>query len=118
MRGGFNGAGDSQMRVASALATISLAVLVLSLRPARGQQKDVAQSLFRSANRERVARGLAPLKWSATLATAARQHALRMAAQNTLSHRLPGEPGMAERAAQPARVQFPRGKCGRGTGAE
>jgi hypothetical protein len=88
------------MRVASVLATTSLAIFVFSWPPARGQQKDPAQSLFGSANRERVARGLAPLKWSATLATAARQHALRMAAQNTLSHQLPGEPGMAERAAQ------------------
>lgn len=40
------------------------------------------------------------MKWSATLAAAARQHALRMAAKNTLSHQLPGEPGMAERASQ------------------
>lgn len=40
------------------------------------------------------------MKWSATLAAAARQHALRMAAKNTLSHQLPREPGMAERASQ------------------
>jgi hypothetical protein len=65
---------------------------------AHAQGNDAAQSLFESANHERTKQGLAPLKWSATLATAARQHALRMAAQNTLSHQLPGEPGMAERA--------------------
>ncbi len=100
MRGGFNGVGDSQMRVASVLATISLAILVLFLPPARGQKKDPAQSLFESANHERSAHGLAPLKRSATLARAAQQHALRMAAQNTLSHQLPGEPGMAGRASQ------------------
>jgi hypothetical protein len=88
------------MRVASVLATISLAVLVFSLPPARGQKKDAAQSLFESANHERLAHGLDPLKWSATLAKAAQQHALRMAAQNTLSHQLPGEPGMAARASQ------------------
>lgn len=88
------------MRVASVLATMSLAILVLSLPPARGQKKDPAQSLFESANHERSAHGLALLKWSATLARAAQQHALRMAAQNTLSHQLPGEPGMAGRASQ------------------
>src|SRR6202140_4470501 len=88
------------MRVASVLATTSLAIFVFSWPPARGQQKDPAQSLFGSANHERVAHGLAPLKWSATLAGAARHHALRMAARNTLSHQLPGEPGMAGRASQ------------------
>jgi len=88
------------MRIASVLATTSLAILTFSLPPARGQGNDHAQTLFESANHERVAHGLAPLKWSATLARAARQHALRMAAQNTLSHQLPGEPGMAERTSQ------------------
>jgi cysteine-rich secretory family protein len=56
--------------------------------------------LFDSANHERAARGLARLKWSTALAGAAHQHAQRMAAQNTLSHQLPGEPGMVERASQ------------------
>lgn len=88
------------MRVASVLATISLAILFFSWPPARGQESGPAQTLFESANRERVAHGLAPLKWSATLARAAREHALRMAARKTLSHQLPGEPGMAERASQ------------------
>jgi hypothetical protein len=88
------------MRVASVLATISLAILFFPWSPAWGQENGPAQTLFESANHERVAHGLAPLKWSATLARAARQHALRMAARNALSHQLPGEPGMAERASQ------------------
>jgi uncharacterized protein YkwD len=100
MRGGFDEVGDSQMKVASILGTVGLALLTISLPLARGQGSGPAQTLFDSANRERAARGLAPLKWSASLAGAARQHALRMAAQNTLSHQLPGEPGMAERASQ------------------
>jgi len=86
------------MRVAPVLATIGLAILVLSSPSARGQKKDPAQSLFEFANHERSTHGLDPLKWSATLARAAQQHAQRMAAQNTLSHQLPGEPGIAERA--------------------
>jgi hypothetical protein len=88
------------MRVTAVLATISLAILVLSSPPARGQKKDPAQSLFESANHERSAHGLDQLKWSPALARAAKQHAQRMAAQNTLSHQLSGEPGMAERASQ------------------
>jgi hypothetical protein len=88
------------MRLATILAGVSVAILAFSLSPARAQGNGPAQTIFESANYERVAHGLAPLKWSATLAGAARQHALRMAARNTLSHQLPGEPGIAERASQ------------------
>jgi uncharacterized protein YkwD len=49
------------------------------------------QAIFDSANRERAARRLPPLKWSATLASAARVHAQKMAQKNTLSHQFPGE---------------------------
>jgi hypothetical protein len=64
------------------------------------QEGGPEQTLFESANHERAARNLAPLKWSASLAVAARQHAARMAEQNTLSHQLPGEPRMVDRATQ------------------
>jgi len=86
------------MRVVCVLASISVAILTFSWSSARAQGNRTAQTLFESANHERAVNGLAPLKWSATLAAAARQHAIRMAARNTLSHQLPGEPGMAERA--------------------
>src|SRR6202167_269728 len=88
------------MRLVTILVALSVAILTFSLPLAQGQENGPAQSLFQSANRERVAHGLAPLNWSATLAGAAHQHALRMAAQNTLSHQLPGEPGMADRSTQ------------------
>ena len=88
------------MKLASILTGMCIAILVLSPLAALGQESSAVQVLFESANRERAAHGLAPLKWSATLAAAARQHAQRMAAQNTLSHQLPGEPGMADRATQ------------------
>ena len=58
------------------------------------------QVLFASANRERAAQGLPPLRWSDVLAAAARRHALRMAQQNTLSHQLSGEPALKERISQ------------------
>ena len=59
-----------------------------------------AQMLLQLANRERAARGVAPLKWSPVLAEAARQHATRMAQENTLSHQLPGEPRLDDRASR------------------
>src|ERR1700674_4320115 len=88
------------MRLATVLAGMSVGILIFYSPPARGREDGPAQALFESANHERAVHGLAPLKWSATLAAAARPHALRMAAQNTLSHQLPGEPGLAERASQ------------------
>jgi hypothetical protein len=93
------------MRVAPILAYIIVAILTFCPPLVCAQENGSAQILFESANRERAAQGLAPLKWSATLAAAARQHALRMAAQNTLSHQLPGEPGVVDRASQ-AGVRF------------
>ena len=90
------------MRVSSRFAAIGIAIL--SLNPhsafAQGSQDGPEQLLFRSANRERTARGLAPLAWNAALAEAARQHALLLAQQNALSHQFPGEAGLADRAAR------------------
>jgi len=65
----------------------------------RAQQKLSApeQALFDSANRERAARGLAPLKWSAALASAARAHAQKMAQENRLEHQFPGEMDLGTR---------------------
>jgi hypothetical protein len=56
--------------------------------------------LFDSANRERAAKGLSQLQWSESLATAAREHAQRMAQSNVLAHQLPGEPSPEERGRQ------------------
>jgi Cysteine-rich secretory protein family len=86
------------MKLKTILAGAAIAILICVPLAANAQVNDPAQVLFESANHERAARGLAPLKWSGTLAAAARQHAQRMAAQNTLSHQLPGEPDMAARA--------------------
>jgi len=58
------------------------------------------QFFFDSANRERIAQQLPPLKWNNALAEAARRHALRMAKQDNLSHQLPGEFPLAQRAGQ------------------
>jgi uncharacterized protein YkwD len=56
------------------------------------------RALFEAANRERAQQGLQPLRWDDALAVAAREHALRMAQRNTLSHQLPGELPLQDRA--------------------
>jgi uncharacterized protein YkwD len=56
--------------------------------------------LVQLANQARAQAGAGPLKWDAALATAARQHCLRMAANNSISHQYAGEPDLSERAAQ------------------
>lgn len=105
------------MRVPSR-GTITAGLLIASLillPPTGAQQRNVQQKaaqpkaqskgsaaeqvLLASANRDRAAHGLPPLKWDATLARAARHHALRMAQQNGLSHQFPGEPDLPARAA-------------------
>src|ERR1039458_157757 len=52
------------------------------------------------ANQARAQAGAGPLKWDAALATAARQHCLRMATDGSISHQYPGEPDASARAAQ------------------
>ena len=56
--------------------------------------------LLDATNRERAAAGLQALRWNDALAAAARQHAQLMAGENVLSHQLPGEPPLDQRAAQ------------------
>ena len=53
--------------------------------------------LLDAANRERAERHLAPLRWDAALARAAREHALLMARWGAISHQFSGEPGLSER---------------------
>ena len=83
-------------RVAGAAAAV---LLVVAAKSSAAQEKmdEPARTLFERANQERASRGIRSLKWDASLADAARQHALRMAEQDTLSHQLPGEPELAER---------------------
>ena len=90
------------MRIAAISAVIVLAMLSLSPQSAdaQGRRGSAEETLLQSANRERAGRGLPPYKWSAALAAAARDHALRMAQQDTLSHQLPGEPELTGRASR------------------
>ncbi len=56
--------------------------------------------LFNSLNRERASQGLPVLQWDDALASAARQHAIRMAQLDQMSHQLPGEPNLLARASE------------------
>jgi uncharacterized protein YkwD len=82
--------------------TAALLIASLTFFPTIGfaqrGQTGAEQALFDSANRERTAQGLSPMRWDSALARAARDHALRMAQQNSLSHQLPGEPDLTARA--------------------
>jgi uncharacterized protein YkwD len=59
-----------------------------------------AWQILQLANQARAAAGAAPLKWDWALATGARQHCLRMAAEGPISHRYGGEPDLDQRAGQ------------------
>ncbi len=88
---------------AARLFTVSLLVAALFITPlivvhAQPQAISAERALFDAANRERTAQGLQPLRWDDALAAAAREHALRMAQRNTLSHQLPDELPLQDRA--------------------
>lgn len=57
-----------------------------------------AHRIFDFTNQDREAHGLAPLRWSTSLAASAQAHAERMVSEGYLSHQYPGEPGLIERA--------------------
>lgn len=89
-------------RVAALLLCALLGALILLpvAHSATPMDSSPERILFDAANRERAAQGLAQLQWDASLAAAARQHALRMVQQNMLSHQLPGELPLQQRASQ------------------
>jgi hypothetical protein len=89
----------SRLCLLTILAAIVLAALVFTPM-LRAQTSTADTTLLDAANHDRAAAGLQPLKWDNALADAAHQHALRMARANTLSHQLPGEPTMQDRAHQ------------------
>lgn len=87
------------LRFLTIVAAIALLALILTPTLHARPQSSVADvTLLKAANHDRAAAGLPPLKWDNALATAAHEHALRMAKANTLSHQLPGEPPMQDRA--------------------
>jgi uncharacterized protein YkwD len=65
--------------------------------PSATETKD-AKAVFALLNTERTNNGLPALTWNSTLANcSAYQHSQLMAADNTMSHQLPGEPALGDR---------------------
>jgi uncharacterized protein YkwD len=87
------------VRVKTSL-TVAGVVLLLFCGAGVSQQRteSVEKEIFNAANQARRAQGLMRLKWDATLARAAHQHAEAMARQNSLSHQFLNEPSLAARA--------------------
>jgi hypothetical protein len=88
------------LRCLTIIAAILLVALLLTPTLQARQTSVADKTLLDSANDDRAAAGLTPLKWDPALAKAAHQHALRMAHMNQLSHQFPGEPSMQDRARQ------------------
>ena len=81
------------------LATLALLLSCGSaVVTAQGPRNPDEQTLFDSANKERVANHLKPFRWDPALARAAARHAQLLAKANTLSHQLPGEAELQMRA--------------------
>jgi uncharacterized protein YkwD len=80
-----------------AALTLAMGIGLGQIAPAQQKTSAPEQALFDAANRERKARQLSPLQWSAALASAARGHAQKMAQKNTLSHQFPGESDLGTR---------------------
>ena len=72
----------------------------IPISPSASHPNPDEKMLFVAANRERGALGLQALRWDDALAAAARRHAERMEREPELSHQYPGEPPLAQRAAQ------------------
>jgi uncharacterized protein YkwD len=91
--------GIRTLRKAVLFASIGVLATASSVH-AQAEVLSAEHSLFAAVNQERAALGLPALQWDEALAAAARQHAHRMAQQNQLSHQLPGEPAVQDRATQ------------------
>jgi uncharacterized protein YkwD len=87
------------MKTKISFALAGFAVLLFSIAAAAQQRAEsVERQIFNAANQARRAQGLTRLKWDASLARAAHQHAEVMARQNALSHQFPKEPSLPARA--------------------
>ncbi|MGH9513222.1 MAG: CAP domain-containing protein [Terriglobales bacterium] len=67
---------------------------------------DAERKLFDLANQARIEAGLSPLQADEGLTRAARAHAAAMAAQQQLSHQLPGEPALPQRLAAETKLHL------------
>jgi len=90
----FNSYRTQLLKITLVILSLGFCAPIFAQAPRDGAER----ILFDSANRERTEMRLRPLRWDNSLATGARQHAERMARENTLSHQLPGEEDFKGRA--------------------
>lgn len=87
-------------RFASRFCMGVVLAVALSASSVRAQEDtDPAHRLLELTNQARAQAGLKPVVWDSNLAAAAQTHAELMARQAEISHRYPGEPDLAVRAA-------------------
>lgn len=86
--------------VGLALLCMTMCFFVQAYAQEQERFENRAQQIFELTNRDRVARGLQPLRWSGSLAAAAQRHAERMSTQGYLMHQYPGEGNVGQRAEQ------------------
>jgi hypothetical protein len=77
----------------------SCAAAQRAFRTSAAIQPEAAQ-ILELANQARAQAGAPPLQWDPALATAARQHCLRMAAEGPIAHQYSGEQDVSARAEQ------------------
>lgn len=82
------------------LAAMGAALCLLAQAYAREDTGERARQIAELTNQDRADHGLSRLRWSDSLAEAARGHAERMATENYLSHEYPGEGNVGARAAR------------------
>ena len=89
------------MRLGIRLATaIAIGMMVCATAFGETDVVRVQRELLVSVNKARHSQGLSPLRWSNSLATAARQHAAVMAERGTAQHDFEGEAGLSDRVKQ------------------
>jgi uncharacterized protein YkwD len=90
---------EARMKMSLRFAQACLAAVGFFAGAATAQSESAQRQIFEAANQARRAQGLMRLKWDASLAQAAQQHAAAMARENLLSHQLRREPDLGARAA-------------------
>ena len=93
-------AGAAQRPTGAARPATGAAGWKSTAQDGRGNQAAEAEEIRAMANEARAQAGVGQLEWDHSLAAAALEHCLRMAAEGPISHQYAGEPDLSARAAQ------------------
>jgi uncharacterized protein YkwD len=86
------------VRTARRISLLAGCLLLITSTYAQNASARAERELLALVNQARQERGLAPLHWDESLATAARRHAELMAEHHSAQHAYPGEPNLSSRA--------------------